>query len=84
MAAAIGLSVSGPEGGGEESISAYLDPLFTIAAADPDDYSLVFSDGINNVADTPLPSSSALMLAGFAVLGWVGYRGSCKRSLIMA
>lgn|GEM_PF-3439074 len=84
MDAEINGGIDGERGGGEESLTAYLDPLFTIAAADPDDYSLVFSDGINNVADTPLPSSSALMLAGFAVLGWVGYRGSCKRSLIMA
>jgi hypothetical protein len=66
-------------GGGTETISAYVDPTFAIGSgvADPSLYSIEVSPGIGNsaAAATPEPSTWAMMLLGFAGLGWAGYRG---------
>ena len=67
-------SVQGNEGGGGATISAYVDPTFALGAgADPSQYSLVFSAGIGNAPVTsgvPEPSTWAMMLIGFAGLGF--------------
>ena len=46
--------------------------------ADPGDYTLLFSPGIinspDNVGSAPEPPIWAMMLLGFAGLGYVGYR----------
>ena len=60
--------------------SAILDPYFAIdpSNADPSAYSILTSPGIGNapstgVPGTPEPSTWAMMLFGFAGLGWIGY-----------
>jgi PEP-CTERM motif len=46
------------------------------------DFNLVLSDGIGNFApDVPEPSTWAMMLLGFVVLGIAGYRRSLRPSL---
>jgi len=64
------------------STNAYVDPYFSIdpSNADPGAYSILVSPGVGNAASTgipgtPEPSTWAMMLLGFAGLGWVGYRG---------
>jgi hypothetical protein len=60
--------------------SSLIDPYFALdsSVADPGDYTLVFSPGIinspDNVASTPELATWAMMLLGFAGLGFAGYR----------
>jgi hypothetical protein len=64
-----GLSGNGyPFGGGTETMSAYVDPTFTLA--DPSLYSIHFSLGVGNATAAPEPSTWAMMLIGFAGLGF--------------
>jgi hypothetical protein len=64
--------------GGENaaSASAYLDPYFFVDPSTPNlaEYSIVVSAGIGNAPATPEPSTWAMMLLGFAGLGFFGYR----------
>jgi hypothetical protein len=62
---------------GFSSASAYLDPYFSIdpSNADASAYAILVSPGIGNAPATPEPSTWAMMLLGFAGLGWAGYRG---------
>jgi PEP-CTERM motif len=60
--------------------SAILDPYFSIdpSNADASAYSILVSPGIGNspstgIPGTPEPSTWAMMLLGFASLGWLGY-----------
>jgi hypothetical protein len=51
--------------------SAFLDPMFTA----PVGFSVELSPGIGNSIDAiPEPSTWAMMLIGFAVIGYAGYR----------
>ena len=53
-------------------VSSELDPMFS---TDIPGYTFVFSEGIGNgTAAAPEPSTWAMMLLGFAGLGFVGYR----------
>jgi hypothetical protein len=56
------------EPGNPESASAFVDPTYSV----PTGYSIVTSAGIGN--GVPEPSTWAMMLLGFAALGFVGYR----------
>jgi hypothetical protein len=55
-------------------LNAYLDPSFAIASdvSDPNDYSFLFSPGIANAV--PEPSTWAMMILGFAGIGFMVYR----------
>ncbi len=53
-------------------VSSELDPMFS---TDIPGYTFVFGEGIGNgTAAAPEPSTWAMMLLGFAGLGFVGYR----------
>jgi PEP-CTERM motif len=59
----------------------YVDPQFIIGGDDPSDYSLVFSPGIGNGpigGAVPEPSTWAMLLIGFAGLGFAGLRRRAK------
>jgi hypothetical protein len=61
----------------------YVDPSFEYA----DDVTLLFSTGINNESlesSIPEPSTWAMMLLGFAGLGFVGYRASRRAAAAAA
>jgi hypothetical protein len=62
-----------------ESASAFADPTFQIASsvADPQDYSVLISDGIGNSA-APEPASYALFLSGVGALGWLA---RCRKAI---
>ena len=64
-------------GGTSDSQSAFLDPGVTINPLFPDarDFTLAFSPGVGGV---PEPSTWAMMLLGFAGIGFAGYRRSWK------
>jgi hypothetical protein len=68
-----------------QSISAYLDPFFSIDPSnlDAQDYSLVFSPGVDNelVSSTPLPAALPLFAAGLGGLGLLGWRRKRRASL---
>ncbi len=61
---------------GSSSASAYLDPYFSIdpSNADASAYAILVSPGIANTPATPEPSTWAMLLLGFAGLGWAGGR----------
>jgi hypothetical protein len=67
--------------------STYFDPFFfidpTFAAANPE-YSLSFSSGIGNVNAVPEPSAWAMMILGFAGIGFVAYRRKSTPALMVA
>jgi hypothetical protein len=63
--------LSGNIGGGTETVSAYIDPQFSVASG----YSLEFSAGIDNsVGAVPEPSTWAMMILGFCGVGFMAYR----------
>jgi hypothetical protein len=58
-------------------ISSYIDPVLTIDSANADQYSLALSPGVVQspvLGGVPEPSTWAMMLVGFAGLGYAGYR----------
>jgi len=82
---------AGPEGdygytggivpGGKTTVSAFVDPYFSVAPGTPNlgEYSLVFSSGVGNppiATGVPEPSTWALLLIGFAGLGFAAFRRS--------
>jgi hypothetical protein len=62
--------VAGNLGGGLESLSAYVDPIFSV----PDGYTLVLSPDVGNGATAaPEASTWAMLLLGFCGLGWAAH-----------
>ena len=63
---------------GKASGYGFVDPYFFIPISDPNasDYTILTSNGIGNspVPEVPEPSTWAMMLLGFAGLGFAGYR----------
>jgi hypothetical protein len=59
-------------GGVIDSIS--LDPSFAIVAPDPSQYTIVLSPGVGASGAVPEASTWAMMLIGFAGLGFMGWR----------
>jgi hypothetical protein len=77
--------VSGNDGGGTETLSASIDPQFYIVSSDPSAYTLEFSSGIgNSVGGVPEPSTWAMMLLGFAGIGFMAYRRKSEPALMAA
>ncbi len=73
--------------GGVVDLSAFIDPTFTIASPNPDLYQLFFSSGITNdpiSGAVPEPSTWAMMLLGFAGVGFMAYRRKSKPALMAA
>jgi hypothetical protein len=74
-------------GNSVESSGAFLDPIFSI---DPNfvganNYSIEMSAGIGNVSAVPEPSTWAMMILGFAGVGFMSYRRQCRvRGLSLA
>jgi hypothetical protein len=66
----------------ENGGSAYIDPTFTIDPAYASNYSLTFSAGI--ASGVPEQSTWAMMLLGFAGIGFMAYRRKAKPALIAA
>lgn len=63
---------SGTNSSGVVDASAFVDPYFSIDDPNADQFSLVFSQGVTNqlaIARAPEPSSWALMLGGFGMIG---------------
>jgi hypothetical protein len=70
-----------------DSAFAMVDPLFSIdeTVLNPQDYRLVFSHGVFNIAAAvPEPSTWAMMILGFAGVGFVTYRRKLKPASIPA
>ncbi len=62
--------------------SASIDPTFLFV--NPDDaqtYRLVFSDGIVNGGEAPLPAALPLFASGAGLIGFVGWRGRRRRRI---
>jgi hypothetical protein len=61
--------------GGIADLSAFVDPIFTIASPNADQYQLFFSSGITNdiAGAVPEPSTWAMLLIGFAGVGFMTY-----------
>jgi hypothetical protein len=66
--------------GASNGSSSYIDPTFLIDPAYSSNYSLIFSAGIVN--GVPEPSTWAMMLIGFAGLGYMGLRS--RRRVMVA
>jgi hypothetical protein len=65
------------------SSSAFIDPYFSIDPSTPDarDYQIFLSAGVENIGPAgavPETSTWAMMLIGFAGLGFVGYRRALR------
>lgn len=61
--------------------NAYLDPYLWIDPSQADQFSLLISPGVPNIplaSGVPEPSTWAMMMLGFGVLGFMGWRGSRK------
>jgi hypothetical protein len=69
---------------GSGSYSATVDPMFTIAPTFAGSYQLDFSPGIGNVGAVPEPSTWAMLLLGFAGVGFMAYRRKAKPALMAA
>jgi hypothetical protein len=68
-----------------DAVFAQVDPFFYIV--DPtqaQQFELDFSPGIQNVAPVPEPSTWAMMLPGFAGIGFMAYRRKSKPTLMAA
>jgi hypothetical protein len=63
------------------SASAYLDPYFSVDPSTPnaDQYSILISEGIGNALTTPEPSTWAMILVGFAGIGFFARRASRQK-----
>jgi hypothetical protein len=69
------------------SFFANVDPVFTIdpSLANADQYSFLFSDGVgNSPSAVPEPSTWAMMILGFAGVGFMAYRRRSKPALMAA
>lgn len=69
------------------SAFAMVDPLFSIDSTvlNPQDYHLVFSEGVSNIAGAvPEPSTWAMMILGFAGVGLMTYHRKYKSALMTA
>lgn len=68
-------SIAGETG----SVAASIDPFFAIDAGYAQDFQLAFSEGItNSISAVPEPSIWAMMLLGFAGVGFMAYRRNDK------
>jgi len=77
--------ISGNLGGGTETLSAFVDPQFSIASGDPSLYQFDFSAGIgNSVGAVPESSTWVMLLLGFCGLGFLAYRRKDKLALSAA
>ena len=68
------------------SMSASVDPLFTIdpSVLDPQDYTFQFSPGLVSTSETPLPAALPLFASGLGALGLLGWRKKRKASAALA
>jgi hypothetical protein len=80
MRAGINVQISGA---GPESVYASIDPTFVLS--DPN-YSIALSDGFGNgvTATVPEPPTWAMMILGFAGVGFMAYRRKSKPALMPA
>jgi hypothetical protein len=69
-----------------ESAGAFLDPIFFIdpTFAGADRYSIETSLGIGNVSAVPEPSTWAMLLLGFAGIGFIACRRKSRPALSAA
>jgi PEP-CTERM motif len=73
------------EAQGEDVFSSMVDPMFTIQPDFVNSYTLDFSQGIgNSVGAVPEPSTWAMMILGFAGIGFMTYRQKSKPALMAA
>jgi hypothetical protein len=81
----VGLSDS-INGTGTDSLFAFLDPSFTIDGPNSGAYSIFFSEGFGggSVAAVPEPSTWAMLIIGFAGIGFMAYRRRSKPALMAA
>lgn len=79
------VSVSGNQGGGTSTFSGWIDPTFTIVGDNADAYTISFSPGIgNSMGAVPEPSTWAMMMLGFAGVGFMAFRRKPETPLIAA
>ena len=81
LVAYLNIGMYGDEGGGSQTMSVYVDPTFAIGlGVDPNDYTLVFSDGVGNSSAGAVPEAStwAMMLLGFTGLAFAGQRAGAR------
>jgi hypothetical protein len=78
--------VASIQGNTVESTGAFLDPIFFIdpTFAGADQYSIETSFGIGNVSAVPEPSTWAMMILGFAGVGFMACRRKSKPALPFA
>jgi hypothetical protein len=72
------------DAGGSGSFTATVDPIFNITDPNFISYGLDFSPGILNVSAVPEPSTWAMMLLGFAGIGFTACRRKAKPALMAA
>jgi hypothetical protein len=82
----LSINLDGSYANSSASASSFVDPTFRIAANTPlaDQYSFIFSDGIGNTQPTPgvpEPSTWAMMILGFAGIGFMAYRRKSRAVL---
>lgn len=70
-------------GNSVESSGAFLDPIFFIdpSFVGANNYSIEISAGIGNVSAVPEPSTWAMLILGFAGIGFIAYRRTSKPAL---
>jgi hypothetical protein len=83
LQAGVGDSINGT---GTDSLFAFLDPSFTVDGPNSGAYSIFFSEGFAGagVGGVPEPSTWAMMLLGFAGVGFIAYRRKSKPALMAA
>jgi len=74
----LALDVSGADGGGTLTGSAYVDPQFFVAPG----YTIDLSPGIGNAAAAPIPAALPLFATGLSAMGLFGWRRKRKAAAI--
>jgi len=84
--AAVDGSTPGVPGNGHENLFAFIDPAFNVVGPNAFLYDIAFTEGFGNglTGAVPEPSTWAMLVLGFAGIGFTAYRRKSKAALMAA
>jgi hypothetical protein len=86
ISAAVNGSTPGFPGNAHENLYAFIDPTFNLVGPNAFLYDIAFTEGFGNglTGAVPEPSTWAMLVLGFAGIGFTAYRRKSKAALIAA